>query len=87
MLLSISFFQVVFNICFFKSLRFADQMTQNLFKLDRKNQQGAKLKQIIFFSNDNKALDFYCLNAGKTQQGGWMGNVWFCGVVLHWLLE
>ena len=64
------FFQVVFKICFFKSLLFADQMTQNLFKLARKNQQGAKLKQIIFFSNYNRTLDFYCLKAGKTQQQG-----------------
>ena len=38
------FFQVVCYICFFKSHLFADQMTQNLFKLARKKQQGAKLK-------------------------------------------
>ena len=63
-------------------------MTQNLFKLARKNQQGAELKQILFFSKDNRALDFHCLKEGKTQQqGGWMGNVWFYGVVIHWLLE
>ena len=53
-------------------------MTQNLFKLAWKNQQGAELKQIIFFSNDYIALDFYYLKAGKTQQQvEWMGNVWF----------
>ena len=63
-------------------------MTQNLFKLARKNQHGAELKRIIFFSNDNRVLDFYYLKAGKTQQqGGWMGNVWFYGVVIHWLFE
>ena len=33
MFLSTFFFQLVFNICFFKSLLFADQMTQDLFKL------------------------------------------------------
>ena len=50
-------------------------MTQNLFKLARKDQQGTEVKQFIFVSNNNRALDFYCLNAGKTQQqGGWMGN-------------
>ena len=44
-------------------------MTQNLFKL------GAELKQIIFFSNDHIALDFYYLKDGKTQQQGeWMGE-------------
>ena len=42
-------------------------MTQNLFKLTRKNQQCAELKQIIFSSNDHRAVDF----------GEWMGNVWF----------
>ena len=53
-------------------------MTQNLFKLARKNQQGAELKQIIFFSNDHIALDFYYLKARKTeQQEKWMGNAWF----------
>ena len=42
----------------------------------RKNQQGSEVKQIIFFSNDNRTLDFYCLKAGKAQQqGGWMENV------------
>ena len=64
------FFQVV-SICFFK---FADEMTQKLFKLTQKYQQGAKVKQINFFSNDNRVLDFYCLKVGKTQQQwGWMG--------------
>ena len=88
MFLSIYFFQVDLNICFFKSLLLADQMTQNLFKLAQKNQQDAELKQIIFFFNDNRALDFYCLKAGKIQQQeGWMGIVWFYGVVIHWLLE
>ena len=43
-------------------------MTQNLFELARKNQQGVELKQTIFFSNDHIALDFYYLKAGKTQQ-------------------
>ena len=38
------FFQVVCYIYFFKSLLFADQMTQKLFKVARKNQQGAELK-------------------------------------------
>ena len=53
-------------------------MTQNLFKLARKNQQGAELKQIIFFSNDHIALGFYYLKARKTeQQEKWMGNAWF----------
>ena len=53
-------------------------MTQNLFKLAQNIQQGAELKQIIFFSNDHIALDFYYLKAGKTQQQGeWMGNAWF----------
>ena len=44
----------------------------------KKNQQGAELKQIIFFSNDHIALDFYYLKAGKTQQQReWMGSAWF----------
>ena len=48
-------------------------MTQNLFKLVRKNPQGAELKQITFFSQNNRALDFYWLKVGKTQQqeDGW----------------
>ena len=78
MFLSISFFQVVFNTCFFKSILFAVQITHNLFKLARKNLQSAKLKQIIFFTNDHIALGFYYLKAGKTQQQGeWMENAWF----------
>ena len=67
MFLFIYFFQVVFNICFFKSHLSADQMTQKLFKLARKNEQGAEAKQIILFSNDNRALDFCWLLVGKTQ--------------------
>ena len=63
-------------------------MTQNLFKLAQNIQQGAELKQIIFFSNDHIALDFYYLKAGKAQQQGeWMRNAWFKGVVIHCLLE
>ena len=63
-------------------------MTQNLFKLVRKNPQGAELKQITFFSQNNRALDFYWLKVGKTQQqGGWMGDVWSYGVVIHWLRD
>ena len=60
-------------MCFFKSLLFADQMTQNLFMSARKNQQGSEVKQIIFFSNDNRTLDFYCLKAGKhnNREDGW----------------
>ena len=70
------------------SILFADQMAQNLFKLARKNQQRAELKQIIFFFNDHIALDFYYLKAGKAQQQGeWMRNAWFKGVVIHCLLE
>ena len=67
------FFQFVFNICFFKLVLFVDQMTQNLFMLARINQQVAELKQIMFFSNDNIALDFYCLKAGKhnNREYGW----------------
>ena len=38
------FFQVVCYICFFKSLLFADQMTQKLFKLAQKKQECAELK-------------------------------------------
>ena len=50
-------------------------MTQNLFKLAQKNEQSAKLKQIIFFFNNHIALDFYYLKVEKTQQlGEWMGN-------------
>ena len=45
-------------------------MTQNLFQLARKSQQGAELKQIIFFFNDHIALDVYYLEAGKTEQHG-----------------
>ena len=63
-------------------------MTQKLFKLAQKNQQGVTLGQIIFFSSDNRALDFYCLKVVKTQQQcGWMGNVWFYSVVTHCLHE
>ena len=66
----------LFLIYFFKSFLFACQMTQNLFKLVRKNPQGAELKQITFFSQNNRALDFYWLKVEKTQQqGGWMGDV------------
>ena len=46
-------------------------MTQNLFKFARTNQQGAELKQVIFFFNDNRALDFNCLKAGKTREDRW----------------
>ena len=56
---------LIFNICFFKSILFAEPMTQKLFKLAQKN-QGVELKQIIFFSSDKRALKCYCLKAGKT---------------------
>ena len=48
-------------------------MTQNLFKLAQNIQQGAELKQIIFFSNDHIALDFYYLKARKhnNRENGW----------------
>ena len=74
---------LIFNIFFFKSLLFADQMIQKLLKLVQKNQQGVELKQIIFFSNDNRALDFYCLKPRKTWR--WMGDVWFYGVIINCL--
>ena len=52
-------------------------MTQNLFKLAWKNQQGAELKQIIFLSNDHIALDFYYLKGENTATGEYMGILRF----------
>ena len=63
-------------------------MTKKLFKLTREKSVGAELKQITSSSNDTRALDLYCLKAGKTQeQEGWIEDVWFCGVVIHYLHE
>ena len=38
------------------------------------------------FLNNNRAYHFYCLKAAKTQlQLGWVGDVWFYCVVIHYL--
>ena len=43
-------------------------MTQKSLSWLEKNQQGVKMKQIIFFSNDNRGPDVYWSKVVKTQR-------------------
>ena len=49
MLLIYFFFQVVFNICLFKSLLFADQVTEKLFKLAREKSVASRTETNYIF--------------------------------------
>ena len=59
-------FQIVCNICFFKSILLADQMTVNCLRWLEKISMVPK--QVIFSSNDNKVYTFYYLKIGKIQE-------------------
>ena len=54
-------FQIACNVFFFKSTLFADQITQKLFQVTRKNQQGTETSY-YFSPKIIKAYTFYCLN-------------------------